>query len=290
MTQRSDIPLPNGSLNGRLDGWKEIAAHLGRGVRTAQRWERELGLPVRRLGTGGAEVVYALRDEVDAWLLKQSRLPTAQPQDEVETARAAERHGFGVWAGPAGLILLLGLLGGSMLLRSPRPAQSSPSAEPAELEVVGNHLNVRGVNHELAVVALVRGAAEGLRSDGGIWQGEPDTDVGHRGPPRDRPQRRAVGPQLRSGPAAVLVRPCWQSGPDASDRCRRVVRKPAVHEYQVLSPLHEGGSIRAPRVLDCGARTGRQLPSGAAGPRRVGSGAQRVPGARASSARWRLSG
>jgi len=31
-----------------LSGWKEIACHLGRGVRTVQRYERELGLPIRR--------------------------------------------------------------------------------------------------------------------------------------------------------------------------------------------------------------------------------------------------
>ena len=52
---------------GRLDGWKEIAAYLGRGVRTVQRWEKALGLPVRRLGTGKGEVVYALSRELDAW-------------------------------------------------------------------------------------------------------------------------------------------------------------------------------------------------------------------------------
>src|ERR1041385_1511743 len=33
----------------RLDSWKAIAAYLGRGVRTVQRWEREEGLPVHRL-------------------------------------------------------------------------------------------------------------------------------------------------------------------------------------------------------------------------------------------------
>src|SRR5437867_465337 len=32
----------------RLTGWKEIAQHLGVEVRTAQRWERERGLPVER--------------------------------------------------------------------------------------------------------------------------------------------------------------------------------------------------------------------------------------------------
>ncbi|MCX6551587.1 MAG: hypothetical protein NTY02_11405 [Acidobacteria bacterium] len=51
----------------RIHGWKEIASYLGRGVRTAQRWERDLGLPVHRLDTKGAEVVYAIRDEIDEW-------------------------------------------------------------------------------------------------------------------------------------------------------------------------------------------------------------------------------
>src|SRR5438034_64572 len=35
-----------------LSSWKEIAAHLGVSVRTAQVWERERGLPVRRLPGG----------------------------------------------------------------------------------------------------------------------------------------------------------------------------------------------------------------------------------------------
>ena len=32
-----------------LTGWNEIANYLGMGVRTVQRYERELGLPIRRL-------------------------------------------------------------------------------------------------------------------------------------------------------------------------------------------------------------------------------------------------
>jgi hypothetical protein len=31
---------------GRLNGWKEIAAYVGKGVRTVQRWEKAHGLPV----------------------------------------------------------------------------------------------------------------------------------------------------------------------------------------------------------------------------------------------------
>jgi len=32
----------------RLNGWKEIASFLGKGVRTAQRWEKDYGLPFPR--------------------------------------------------------------------------------------------------------------------------------------------------------------------------------------------------------------------------------------------------
>ena len=36
-------------VHDRLDSWKEIAAYLKREVRTVQRWEKNLRLPVRRL-------------------------------------------------------------------------------------------------------------------------------------------------------------------------------------------------------------------------------------------------
>ena len=51
----------------RLDGWKEIASHFGRGVRSVQRWERELRLPVRRIDTGRGQVTYAFVDELEQW-------------------------------------------------------------------------------------------------------------------------------------------------------------------------------------------------------------------------------
>ena len=44
-------PATQGSARrqpGRLDSWKDIAAHLKRGVRTVIRWEQEEGLPVHR--------------------------------------------------------------------------------------------------------------------------------------------------------------------------------------------------------------------------------------------------
>jgi len=50
-----------------LTSWKEIAIFLGKGVRTAQRWERELQLPVRRPGNG-KHIVWAVTSELEDWI------------------------------------------------------------------------------------------------------------------------------------------------------------------------------------------------------------------------------
>jgi len=51
-----------------LSSWKEIAAYVGRSIRTVQRWERELGLPVHRPNGKTDGVVIALPAELDAWV------------------------------------------------------------------------------------------------------------------------------------------------------------------------------------------------------------------------------
>lgn len=51
-----------------LNSWKEVATYLGRGVRTVQRWEQELGLPVRRPRGRSRSAVIAFRRELDQWL------------------------------------------------------------------------------------------------------------------------------------------------------------------------------------------------------------------------------
>jgi len=51
-----------------LNSWKEIASYLDRGVRTVQRWERELQLPVHRIGKGNRSPVYALVSELRFWM------------------------------------------------------------------------------------------------------------------------------------------------------------------------------------------------------------------------------
>jgi uncharacterized small protein (DUF1192 family) len=49
-----------------LNGWKEIAGYLRRGIRTVQRWEL-LGLPVHRVGSGPRAGVIGYSDELDQW-------------------------------------------------------------------------------------------------------------------------------------------------------------------------------------------------------------------------------
>jgi len=51
-----------------LNSWKEVAHYLGRGIRTVQRWEHELGLPVRRPHGKTRSPIIALREDLDNWL------------------------------------------------------------------------------------------------------------------------------------------------------------------------------------------------------------------------------
>ncbi|MGD0631085.1 MAG: tetratricopeptide repeat protein [Terracidiphilus sp.] len=69
------------SSNARLDSWKEIAAYLGRGERTAKRWEIERALPVHRLPGGGRGSVYAFSAELDEWLRSAKPDETANPAE-----------------------------------------------------------------------------------------------------------------------------------------------------------------------------------------------------------------
>jgi hypothetical protein len=54
-----------------LSSWKEIAQYLGKGVRTVQRWENELGLPIHRPVPGSRRIVITTKEELAAWLVQQ---------------------------------------------------------------------------------------------------------------------------------------------------------------------------------------------------------------------------
>lgn len=60
-----------------LTSWKEIAAYLGKGVRTVQRWEQQLGLPIRRPGLA-RHVVIGVPSELDTWV---SQLRISSPEN-----------------------------------------------------------------------------------------------------------------------------------------------------------------------------------------------------------------
>lgn len=51
-----------------LHSWKEISNYTGRGVRTIQRYEVQLGFPIHRPAGSPRSAVLAFSDEVDEWL------------------------------------------------------------------------------------------------------------------------------------------------------------------------------------------------------------------------------
>jgi len=58
------------STIGALNSWKEIASYMGRGVRTVQRYEVGLGLPVLRVAGRSHSSVVAFKNDLDEWLRK----------------------------------------------------------------------------------------------------------------------------------------------------------------------------------------------------------------------------
>jgi hypothetical protein len=55
-----------------LNGWKEISSYVRRSVRTVQRWEARLGLPVYRPALKDRSAVVAFSDELDCWVSRAS--------------------------------------------------------------------------------------------------------------------------------------------------------------------------------------------------------------------------
>jgi len=60
-----------------LESWKDISGHLGRSVKTCQRWEREFGLPIHRLEGTAKSRVWAVVDELESWIKDKFHLAAA---------------------------------------------------------------------------------------------------------------------------------------------------------------------------------------------------------------------
>src|SRR5882762_8226297 len=93
MLENGVPPSPEGSplSEKKLVSWKEIAAHLGREVRTVQRWETTEGLPVHRHEHQKKSTVYAYASELDEWIRK--RQPVDDPEADDAFAREQELSG-----------------------------------------------------------------------------------------------------------------------------------------------------------------------------------------------------
>ena len=137
-----------------LKGWKSVAGYFGRDVSTVMRWAAQRGLPVRRLPGEGRSSVYALPDELAAWLASndgppadpapatgaiapvpdgssappESRVPAAAAVGSERAAPAAQSRRWQV----AAVSALIAATAGTGLWRS-RPAANVPHAAFADL-------------------------------------------------------------------------------------------------------------------------------------------------------------
>ena len=95
----------NNTLQERLSTWKEIAVYLDCDVRTCQRWERKLGLPVHRFDPDSSKTrVFAYKSELDEWLKKDLRTKSFR----INIRRKKAKYFFLII--PAALLILLVLL------------------------------------------------------------------------------------------------------------------------------------------------------------------------------------
>ena len=97
-----------------LNGWKDIAGYLGKSVRSVQRWERELGLPVHRINTpDGGQIVFANRVEIDEWKRAQDAAKPAPDHidspGETTAVGAFARARWTTWLTGRAAFLVLGV-------------------------------------------------------------------------------------------------------------------------------------------------------------------------------------
>src|SRR5215467_5325276 len=73
----------------KLEGWGEIASYLRREIRTVQRWEKTLGLPIHRLSVGKQSSVYAYPSELDRWYREREPKIKAEEIQHAENVASA---------------------------------------------------------------------------------------------------------------------------------------------------------------------------------------------------------
>lgn len=88
MLPRPDADARLHSIPGgvRLEGWKEIAAYLGKDVTTIQRWEKREGLPIHRHLHERLGTVYAFSGELQDWIASRRRTSTERFAEAADVA------------------------------------------------------------------------------------------------------------------------------------------------------------------------------------------------------------
>jgi len=143
----------------QLNGWKDIAAFFGKGVRTVQRWEREMGLPVRRLPGPRGDIVFAFPSELRAWQQKleeenghgedvklhdqKSPSPVASSADGAAadgTAARSRRWGRVLYLVGAAVLVGLVAVASLRVFRDMRPSGGKSVLGPVTADVRGNTL------------------------------------------------------------------------------------------------------------------------------------------------------
>jgi DNA-binding beta-propeller fold protein YncE len=118
-----DDDAPPNNPGERLESWKEIAAYLKRDVRTARRWEKAEGLPVRRHVHHKLASVYAYASELDAW--RTRRDSAAIPRAPDDNGRLRSRRALA-----AAAVVLLAAAALAIVILSSRSSQRASGTVP----------------------------------------------------------------------------------------------------------------------------------------------------------------
>ena len=106
-----------------LQTWKDIATYLERDVRTAMRWEKNAGLPIRRHSGAKGSSVYAYPSEIEAWRTGRS----LSPPEAAAPPRPSRRW---IWGALAAAVIA-GLLLAGPIFNPPNPLADAASRSGA---------------------------------------------------------------------------------------------------------------------------------------------------------------
>ena len=158
----------DGNGPARLNGWKEIANHLGVTVRTAQLWEKQRSLPIHRLPGGGKPSVFSTTEELEAWIHCNPGQPA--PETRPTEIRRTRRIGRLPIAAVVAVLVVVSILAIVQIPSNP----STLVAEVATCSMEGQ--NVKALDATNRVVWLWP-YEEMAEVDNGEWPDHPECIV-----------------------------------------------------------------------------------------------------------------